>query len=520
VFIDEIDVTHVVVEGSSTRRLNRPSEAQIRIPMTDAIGGVGSLLKIYFTTDLDSVPWLHFHGRVLVCETSAGEDGGYTVYNATDPLELWKWRPVRDSTGNLILPGTHEAPPIHEGVDADLASLAGTSSAVTPNSTPDAVSMIEAMYDNTVFVAPGPPSKCDGPLFLQKGSVTTGSNPAKGAPTDWPMTMSQLTALLISTGDVDVVITPIELTPMDPTPGYTCSGQTIYDHARMDLYPGNYGTDLTTSVAFQYGMGLHNVRALRWNEDMSNLTNKLVYELGPKCDAQHFQANIVGTAGQEFPITAVDTGAGKFTVTGDATGLANGSTIIVSGSTGNDGNYTVVSTVFSDPDSDVEVLEPIFDSTADGVLYSDFWTSCAPDWQTSHQKVTACAGTGIGSCSPLDSRGEFGVRMDTRIFDGLGDGCANAAAPLVYCLYKRNWLRESWLRCVPRTLVHVTPTRDTGIGEFDIGDTVLVEAAPEVRGGFSGAQRIYEYTISWDATDSVPSIGELQVSSDNAGFDS
>ncbi len=34
---------------------------------------------------------------------------------------------------------------------------------------------------------------------------------------------------------------------------------------------------------------------------------------------------------------------------------ADGSTIIVSGSTGNDGNYTVVSTVFSDPDSDVEV---------------------------------------------------------------------------------------------------------------------------------------------------------------------
>ncbi len=50
---------------------------------------------------------------------------------------------------------------------------------------------------------------------------------------------------------------------------------------------------------------------------------------------------------------------------------------------------------------------------------------------------------------------------------------------------------------------------------------VLVAVCPSELGSCdSGAQRIYEYTISWDATDSVPSIGELQVSSDNAGFDS
>ena len=64
------------------------------------------------------------------------------------------------------------------------------------------------------------------------------------------------------------------------------------------------------------------------------------------------------------------------------------------------------------------------------------------------------------------------------------------------------------------TLVHVTPIRDYGIGLFSIGDLITVEASADVKGGFSGAQRIYEYTINWDE-DSVPAIQELQVSSDN-----
>ena len=93
VSLDGTDVSGVAIKGSVTRRLNRPSQAQITIPMDSAIGGPGSRLKVGF-------PGLLFHGFVLNCETDTGEDTGYTVYNATDPMELWNWRPA-ETTGRL-----------------------------------------------------------------------------------------------------------------------------------------------------------------------------------------------------------------------------------------------------------------------------------------------------------------------------------------------------------------------------------------------------------------------------------
>ena len=72
------------------------------------------------------------------------------------------------------------------------------------------------------------------------------------------------------------------------------------------------------------------------------------------------------------------------------------------------------------------------------------------------------------------------------------------------------------MRAQPRGLVHFQPTRETEIGTFDIGDLVGVEAVAAVRGGFSGAQRVYAYTTSWD-NDGVLEISEIQTSADNEG---
>ena len=72
-------------------------------------------------------------------------------------------------------------------------------------------------------------------------------------------------------------------------------------------------------------------------------------------------------------------------------------------------------------------------------------------------------------------------------------------------------------RLTPRELIHITPTRGTAIGAFDIGDLVAVSAGASVRGGFSGAQRVYEYTISWDE-DGPFELSELQTSSDQEGM--
>ena len=102
--IDGTDVTSTgpTVTGSWTRRLNRPATAQVRIPAQNSIGGAGSILKIQAL--VGTTYQLVFHGRVLLCETEMGEDTGYTTYNATDPMEMWQWRPVRDDDCDFSKP--------------------------------------------------------------------------------------------------------------------------------------------------------------------------------------------------------------------------------------------------------------------------------------------------------------------------------------------------------------------------------------------------------------------------------
>jgi hypothetical protein len=193
---------------------------------------------------------------------------------------------------------------------------------------------------------------------------------------------------------------------------------------------------------FEYGTGALNVRSMRWNEDMSNITNKLQYFGGPRIE------------------TAADPAGDQhwcWNITGDDPGLAD------------------------PPGGDIGYSNPLGDRR-------------------------------------LASQAAYGVRMDIKIFDALSDLCLGAGAvDPGRDLYRRLWQIEHWLRCVPRNLIHVTPTRGTGIGAFDIGDLVGVEAAASVRGGFSGAQRVYGYTISWDE-DGPFELSELQTSADQEGF--
>jgi hypothetical protein len=120
----------------------------------------------------------------------------------------------------------------------------------------------------------------------------------------------------------------------------------------------------------------------------------------------------------------------------------------------------------------------------------------------------------------LSSRGTYGTRMEIQIFDaaecpqggGDTDCCGKSAAASLYRgLWRNRWETESWIRYQPRELIHITPTRETAIGSFGIGDLVGVSATAAVRGGFSGAQRVYSYTVSWDE-DGVLALSELQTS--------
>jgi hypothetical protein len=388
VWIDGTDVTSVAKAGASTRRLNRPSEATVTLPMDAAIGGVGSKLKISFNGNL------HHHGRVLLCETDTSEDDGNTVYNSTDPLEMWQWRPVRDADGDFSKPS----------IITDFVT---------------GPQIIEQMIINSED-AGGIPTTAEGDLFIAMGTFATGGVDLSGAPTDWPMTMAELASLLISTGEVDVVLTPID------------SGGNM---AEIDVYNGNFGTNLSGSLAFQYGMGARNVRNLRWNQDMTGMCNKLQYFAGPRIQSA------ADPAGDQHWC---------FNVTGDDPGLAD------------------------PPQTAIQALR-------------------------------------------MSSRTTYGVRMEIRVYDAADENCIPGVGTPGRELYRRLWQIESWLRAQPREIVHVTPTRETAIGSFDIGDLVTVEASSAVRGGFSGVQRIYEYTISW-SEDSVLALSELQTSPNHEGF--
>lgn len=237
---------------------------------------------------------------------------------------------------------------------------------------------------------------------------------------------------------------------------------------QWDTYNGDYGTDLSGSVVFEYATGAKNVRALRWNQDMSNLCNKLWYYGGPRIATaadpagnQHWCFNVTGDDPDLYGNLNNKFGAlsgGPFSNAGPGGALPTSGSYIAPGQL--------------------------------GVNRADSQDTAGP------------SGTG------------YGVRMDIQVYDAASDLCAGpGGASIERWLYRHLWQAESWLRCYPRTLIHVTPTRGSEIGTFDIGDLVGVEVGSSICGGISGAQRVYQYTISWDE-DGPFELSELQTSSD------
>ena len=412
VYIDGIEVTTCCLSGSWTRRLNRPAQATVTLPMDCAIGDVGSRLRIDIIPSGATASEIVFHGFILNTETDTDKDTGTTVYNAQDPMELWQWRPVRADDGDFSKPtGTGAV----DGSDLFSTYLYGTDIMfhVLQNTEGDSTAQGNG--------ALSPPTTAEGPMFLTLGSFAAGATDISGAPVDWPMTIAELWSLLNSTGTVDLVITPTD-------PGGDIMGT-------IDGYNGDFGTDLSGSVVFEYGSGAFNAAAIRWNRDMTNMCNKYWLYSGPR----------VGTAADP---------AGDqhwcFNVTGDDTGL--------------------------------------------------------PGYPASSPYIDVINRRSL-------SQSLYGVRMKVDIFDGYDDTCGTGVTVASRELYRWQWITYSYFAATPREIIHVTPTRNTEIGTFDIGDLIGVSAVADVRGGFSGAQRVYEYTVSWD-NDSVLTLSEIQTSAD------
>jgi hypothetical protein len=412
--LDGVDFSDCAISGSVTRRLNRPALAEIKIPMDCAAGcgGPGERLKITLNSDL------FFHGMVMDWELDGGEDTGYITMNAMDPMELWAHRPARDGPDSNDA-GDFSNPRMFTGFD-----YAPTGANIMEN-------MLVQSEDGS------DQALGEGPLFLTMGTFEAGGSEFYAGPQDWPMTIAEVMNLMVSTGELDVVITPTD-------PGGGIMGT-------VDTFTGDYGTDLSGSVVFEYGTGARNVRAVRWNQDMSNICNKLWYYGGPKIATiadpeatQHWCWNITG---DDCCFTGVDN-------------------------------------------------PPACECTS-------------PDQAAMEEAFYGA----VDPCRDL-SRTDFGVRMDVQIFDGAGGNCIGPdGEPVDRDLYRWLWLAESWARCNPRTLIHVTPIRGLAVDTFDIGDLVGITLPSAICGGISGAQRVYQYTVSWDA-DGPFEISELQTSSD------
>lgn len=392
-YLDGDEITSIVLEGSLTRKLNRPAQATVRVPVQFADGYVGSRLKIVVEGTLS------FHGTILTISDEGGEDAGYTEYTAQDPMELWSWRPARDDDGDFS--------------DPDFMRVIQTG--------PQIMEYILHASENLALGE----DDAEGPLFITYGGFEMGGVNLSGAPTNWPMTIAEIANLLTSTGEVDIVLTPID------------AGGNM---AQVDCYNGDYGQNLSGSVVFEYAMGEHNVREMRQVEDGTNISNKIWYYLGPRLNQQHWWANITG----------------------------------------------------GDPSK----------------------------WQDSPFYVPYLQVLAERSYS----RNAFGVRMDVQIHDGRND-----EGPVGLYLYRKLWLIEQYIRNFPRQLIHFTPIRGYDPNAFGIGDLVGVSAGTLMRGqyhrpgfnpplrGFSGAQRIYEYTLTWD-TDGVTAISEIVTSPSQEGI--
>lgn len=112
------------------------------------------------------------------------------------------------------------------------------------------------------------------------------------------------------------------------------------------------------------------------------------------------------------------------------------------------------------------------------------------------------------------SRQAYGVRMRVDIFDGYDEDCIPGFGTPGRDLYRYEWQAFSWIAAQPRDIIHITPRSDVYLGCFHIGDLIWVEAVSAVGGGFAGAQRVFQYTVSWEATPSILTLSEIQVSSD------
>lgn len=268
------DISSICMDKQLSFRLNRPASFTFRVPsylvneLQDDVPDPLPLLctgrrQISVTTDAMG---LCFHGLVWNIEDDGDEDMVYSRVTCWDPMIVWRYRPARD---------------LVDSYSGDAGNLSDPSF-IARNKFGGPI-MEEILYasENPVLI----PGEAEGQLFidLDASTFTAGGADLSGAPTNWPMTIAEIATLLTNTGELDIVLTPVI---------GTVGADNFMNMATLATYTGNYGTDRTATVHFDYATGDNNARLFRRHENMDTIGNKIFYYLGPRMDQQHWRSNV------------------------------------------------------------------------------------------------------------------------------------------------------------------------------------------------------------------------------------
>lgn len=267
------DIAGIAMDKRIKRRLNRPAECTFRVPsyMVNTIESDGrpTLCAGYrqVSVTLDGAG-LFFHGIVWNIEDEGDEDMVYSRVTCYDPMIVWRFRPARDAV---------------DSYSGDAGNFSDPSFIYRNVTGPQMMEEILEASENPALI----PGEAEGQLFIDLANSTyaVGGADLSGAPTNWPMTIAEIATLLTNTGELDIVIEPI-------IGGVGLQG--FQNMAEVHCFNGNYGTDRSATVNFDYATGDFNARLMRRSDDMNTFISKNFYFLGPRLDQQHWRANVTG----------------------------------------------------------------------------------------------------------------------------------------------------------------------------------------------------------------------------------
>jgi hypothetical protein len=261
-----IDLTNSFTAMTVKPRGNRPLEITLTVP-ADVVRGNWTDGFPIVSKGLRTIKYYRkggFRGHVRLWNAAWDLDENTANVQMTgySPMAETLSRPVRDTTGNLVNP-TFPSP------------ISGA--AILKGAIDNSVSNTGGAGDQEGFI----------PIDTTSGTFDTTLPPAVDLAaelTDWPITIGDLYALLVQTGAIDVIETPVDTSLGFPAGIIT--SLSIVNKA---------GSNLTGTIHFDYDTGSRNIAKLRRVDDLATLCNKLIYELGPRIDKEHWQGNISAT---------------------------------------------------------------------------------------------------------------------------------------------------------------------------------------------------------------------------------